>query len=194
MTHKGNTLEPELNTTTTNNQFPELTEEEYQELTEPLTGALTPALDLHSITTPEEVLVTVTFNDRATEEDKESTERPHSTLVTKAAMAIERVTGHSQILTELDFLRNKLKSYKATSTRKVPSQDEKEEYGILLAKLQTIANTNINDLKRDIKTYEKDYYHTHHAFPNESTAYYKQLCKKLHRGKILVSRWADFTL
>ncbi len=184
-----------LTTTTKNNQFSELTEQEYQEpITQNSTCEVTPALDVHTITPPEEVLVTVQFNDRATEEDKDSTEKPFSTLVTKAAMAIERVTGHSQILTELDFLRNKVKSYKYTkSTRKVPSQDEKEEYGILLAKLRTIVNTNINDLKREIKTYEKDYYHTHNAFPNDSTAY-KQLCKKLHRGKILVSRWADFTL
>ena len=122
----------------------------------------------------------------------EESEPMASTLLTKAARAIERVTGSTQTLIEFDFLRHKLKGLR--SKKKTPSGSQKEEYTDLLAKLHTTTNSKIYQLKQEIRRFEKDFYNKHNGFPDISTPSYNELRKTLQRGKSLLSNWDDFEL
>lgn len=194
--------------TTTDTQFPELTEEEYQAMaTTATTEHHTPSLSLtfnpdnpHSSCIDISNLASDDSNTSLEKEiqvlvnsvEVEASELMDSTLLTKAARAIERVTGSTQTLIEFDFLRDKLKGLR--SKKKTPSGSQKEEYTDLLAKQHTITNSKIYQLKQEIRRFEKEFYNKHNGFPDISTPGYSKLRKTLQRGKSLLSNWDDFEL
>ena len=193
--------------TSADNQFPELTEEEYEAIIPththidsihdiPLTPDLLTAQRLDIIPVEEEIQVLVNFaGNYQTPHKQDGDQTPHprdGILSTKAATAIERVTGPNKILTEFDFLRVKLKCYKTKNEQ--PSDIQKEEYINLLDKLHDIVDVEIRRLKEDIKMFEKDYYNKHNAFPSMSIPEYKLNRKKLNNAKYLTSTWNGFKL
>ncbi len=188
--------------TSMNTQFPELTEEDYQNITtnveqntpdQPASSSFDPD-PTDSSPNSSDVTATallegeeqVILNCSQTENEPDIQD---SVLLTKAANAIKRVTGLFQTLVEFDFLRQKLKEY-----NKRPSETQKEEYTDLLGTLHTTVISKLKQLKRDIKKYETDHYNKYNGFPDISTPDYSQLRQSLHRTKTLLRSWHDFEL
>ena len=117
---------------------------------------------------------------------------PTLTPKTKAATAILRVTGPNSTVTELDFLRHKLKCNKAQN--KQPSDNDKEEYATLLSKLHEMVTSKIQEAKRAIRDYETNHYHKYNIFPDQTKQEYKILRKQLDNARNVHSIWSTFKL
>ena len=113
-------------------------------------------------------------------------------LQTKAAKLIQKVTGHTTILSELDFLRAKLKAKK--SQNKHPSETQKEEYIQLLEKVHQTVISAKHTAKQVIKKFEQDFYKSHGTFPDRERQDYKQLRKQLDYAKYVCSIWSTFSI
>lgn len=117
-----------------------------------------------------------------------TTETP--TVQTKAAKLIQKVTGHTTLLSEFDFLRAKLKAKKFHNEHL--SKTQIEEY-IQLLENQTVLSAK-HKTKQAIKDFEQDYYRLHCAFPEQETPAYKKLRKQLDYAKIVCSTWSTFSI
>lgn len=116
-----------------------------------------------------------------------------TTLRSKAAKLIHKVTGPSKTLTEFDSMRTELKKKKAIKQSWKPTITE-EEYGKLLAILQTSVLSAKYTLKLSLKRMEIEYHKQYGVFPTDSHHDYAMLRKKLDYTRKLCNLWHTFEM
>ncbi len=112
--------------------------------------------------------------------------REATSLRTKAAVLIQKVIGTTKALTDFNTMRTELKKKNASKRSWKPTATQKQEYGRVLAVLQTSVLSMEYSLKLhvSIKRTETEY-HTHGTFPTRYHHEYALLRKKLDYTKKL---------
>ena len=110
------------------------------------------------------------------------------TLQTKAAKLVHKVIGPSSDLTRFDRLRLKLKEQ--LQTNQTPTTSEREEYNIIIAKLQSRILSLKYTTRDNLKSMEREYIVQKGLQLDQSNTKYKLLYKKLELVKTVLGVWS----
>ena len=113
-------------------------------------------------------------------------------LQTKAAKLVNKVIGPSSDLTRFDRLRLKLKEQ--LQTNQTPTTSEREEYNIIIAKLQSRILSLKYTTRDNLKSMEREYIVKKGLQLDQSNTKYKLLYKKLELVKTVLGVWSQFEI